>query len=368
MTSARRERGTTREPYAVGAKADRDPEPDPDHLDRGEDERGGVRRHPPVVTEEEDREAHRRRLGEEEKGAPAGHEPERRPAERAPGRPRLTGLRRRRLRRAAEEQCSRGGRRDAATPRAVYVQASPFASASDGRQTAATSPPIGTLDCRIPRASPRSPGANQCITARPLAAFALPIKAPAEREQHDELAVAVGAAHPGEHDPGGAEPEREHHALARAVGQEAPGQKRRCHSDPERGEHDAGLREREVELGAELGASTATLKRTAARSPAPSFPPRGRPTGTAPRSSPTLALRRPLAPPSARAAPPATAFGRLSGALSRLASPAALETPCSVLDQPTCRPERRQWARERTAAVCGERPAARATSRSAGSP
>ena len=55
----------------------------------------------------------------------------------------------------------------------------PTASASGGSPSEATRPPIGTFAWRMPRASPRSENGNQCITARPLAAFTLAPKAPA---------------------------------------------------------------------------------------------------------------------------------------------------------------------------------------------
>ena len=81
-----------------------------------------------------------------------------------------------------------GSRRSAAPARAAArqvpasaakAQPSPALSASGGRVSAATSPPRGTFAWRIPSARPRSDGANQCITARPLAALTLAPSAPA---------------------------------------------------------------------------------------------------------------------------------------------------------------------------------------------
>ena len=65
-----------------------------------------------------------------------------------------------------------------AAPSSAYVQPSPCEAASGGSAMAAKRPPIGTLACRIPSASPRSDGSNQCMTARPLAALALATSAP----------------------------------------------------------------------------------------------------------------------------------------------------------------------------------------------
>ena len=66
----------------------------------------------------------------------------------------------------------------------------PPPAAIGGRHSAAAAPPSGSAVCRIPRANPRWEGANQPMTARPLAAFTLAPAAPATDQQRDERAVA----------------------------------------------------------------------------------------------------------------------------------------------------------------------------------
>ena len=57
-----------------------------------------------------------------------------------------------------------------------------------GRTSAATSPPAGIAVCRIPSASPRCSGGNQCMTARPLAELTLAPAGSRQREEGDEPA------------------------------------------------------------------------------------------------------------------------------------------------------------------------------------
>ena len=55
------------------------------------------------------------------------------------------------------------------TASATNAACTPPLATIAGRATAPAKPPIGIAACRIPSASPRSSGPNQCITARPLA-------------------------------------------------------------------------------------------------------------------------------------------------------------------------------------------------------
>ena len=118
---------------------------------------------------------------------------------------------------------------------------------------AAKSPPIGTLACRIPRASPRSDGCEPVHDG----AAARRIGARHQRsyygEQDHELLERVDDADAGEHDRRDGESEREHEPLPGAVREEAPGQERGRHADRRRCEDDAHLGQREPEVDAELG-------------------------------------------------------------------------------------------------------------------
>ena len=77
-----------------------------------------------------------------------------------------------------DRACQR--RREAGAPQArAVLPASPRRPRSAAGQSAAAAPPSGNAVCRIPSANPRCDGANQPITARPLAAFTLAPAAPA---------------------------------------------------------------------------------------------------------------------------------------------------------------------------------------------
>ena len=111
----------------------------------------------------------------------------------------------------------------------------------------------GTFAWRIPSARPRSDGANQCITARPLAALTLAPSAPAATRRSTSCAkpeaIPTHARAIAEvESPSG----RTIRSPMRSV-KKAPRQERGCHPDPERRERDARLAEAEVELLPELG-------------------------------------------------------------------------------------------------------------------
>ena len=87
------------------------------------------------------------------------------------------------------------------------------------------SPPSGIAVCRIPSASPRSSGANQCMTARPLAELTLAPAAPASasRTTSDRERLRVRRA---ARKPRTPQAERENDALAEAIGGDSPGEQR----------------------------------------------------------------------------------------------------------------------------------------------
>ena len=121
-----------------------------------------------------------------------------------------------------------------------------------GRRAAPSAPPIGIAVCRIPSARPSSPGGNQLMIARPLAAFTLAPSAPAAisaptSEPNAPVSPRRAERHAGADEAGG-----DHPALVEPVGEQTPREERAQHPDADRGEHDAGLAEREPVVRADL--------------------------------------------------------------------------------------------------------------------
>ena len=102
-------------------------------------------------------------------------------------------------------------------------QRTPPACTIGGSASETAKPLSGIAVCRMPRASPRCCGSNQCMTARPLADWTLAPASPANASSapsaRERPCALTGRD---QRRAAAAEPDDEHEPLAEAVGRKAP--------------------------------------------------------------------------------------------------------------------------------------------------